>query len=227
MATRLRWLGHGTWFIESGNHRLILDPFLDNSPVAPVKCHDIQVDYVLISHGHFDHIADAESIAKTSQATVISTFEVCNWLEQKGVTKSHAMNIGGSFGFDFGRLKMTPAWHTSTLPDGSYGGTAAGFLLFFPEGNVYFACDTGLFLDMQLIGEHDLALAVLPIGDNYTMGPDDALKAVTLLHPRRVVPAHVNTWPLLAQDVNAWAEKVVKETQTQPVVLNPGDWITL
>jgi L-ascorbate metabolism protein UlaG (beta-lactamase superfamily) len=137
------------------------------------------------------------------------------------------MNIGGAYHFPFGRVKMTIAHHTSMLPDGSNGGSPAGFLVSFPEGNVYFACDTGLFYDMKLIGSCGLALAALPIGDNFTMGPDDALEAVKLLSPKRVVPVHRNTWPLIAQDAAAWAERVRKETSAEPIVLEPGGKIVL
>lgn len=227
MATELTWLGHGTWLISSGNHRLVLDPFLDDSPVAPIKADAVEADFILVSHGHFDHVADVEKIARRTGATIISTYEICEWFGKKGLDKLHAMNIGGGFKFPFGRVKMTMAEHTSMLPDGSYGGAAAGFLLSLPEGNVYFACDTGLFGDMQRIGASGLALAALPIGDNFTMGPDDALEAVKLLAPRRVVPVHRNTWPLIAQDADAWAERVRRETTAEPIVLSPGGKLAL
>ncbi len=137
------------------------------------------------------------------------------------------MNIGGGHPFPFGRVKMTIAHHTSTMPDGSPGGVAAGFLLTLPEGNAYFACDTALFYDMKLIGEAGLALAALPIGDNFTMGPDDALRAVKLLEPKRVVPIHRGTWPLIDQDAHAWAARVRAETTAEPVILEPGGTIVL
>lgn len=227
MAIHLRWLGHNCWFIETAGHRLILDPFLDESPVAPIKSDEIEVNYILISHGHFDHIADAEKIAKTNGAVVIATYEICEWMQRRGIASIHAMNVGGMCQFPFGRVKMTPAIHTSMLPDGSYGGSAVGFLLLFDGGNIYFACDTGLFLDMQLIGDCGLELAVLPVGDNFTMGPEDALRAVKLLRPKRVIPAHMNTWPIIAQDADAWAAQVRQETDSEPVVLKPGDSIVV
>jgi len=128
----------------------------------------------------------------------------------------------------FGYLKLTPAQHGSSLPDGSYGGNPAGFLLTTPDGKkVYIAGDTGLFGDMQLIGDEGLDLAVIPIGDNYTMGPDDALRAVKLLRPKQVVPVHYNTWELIAQDPKAWKKRVEAETKTQVLVLKPGDSISL
>ena len=227
MPTHLTWLGHGSWSIASGGHHVLLDPFLDDSPVAPVKADGVEADFILVSHGHFDHMADVEKIAKRTGAMVISNFEICQWFLAKGVDKTHAMNIGGGYNFAFGRVKMTIAHHTSMLPDGANGGDAAGFLLSLAEGNVYFACDTGLFYDMKLIGAAGLELAALPIGDNFTMGPDDALEAVKLLEPKRVVPVHTGTWELIAQDAAAWAERVKAETGAEPVVLEPGGKIVL
>ena len=227
MATELTWLGHGSWLIVSGAHRIILDPFLTDSPVASIKPDEVDVQYILVSHGHFDHTGDVEAIARRTGATVISNFEICEWFAQRGIEKTHAMNIGGSHLFPFGRVKLTIAQHTSTMPDGASGGLAAGFLLHLPEGRVYFACDTGLFYDMKLIGSAGIALAALPIGDNFTMGPDDALEAVRLIAPQRVVPVHRDTWPLIAQDANAWAERVRRETSAEPIVLEPGDTVSL
>jgi L-ascorbate metabolism protein UlaG (beta-lactamase superfamily) len=227
MPTELTWLGHGSWSIAVGAQSILLDPFLDNSPVAPVKADGVDADFILVSHGHFDHTADVEKIAKRTGATVISNFEICQWFSANGVEKTHAMNIGGGYEFPFGRVKMTIAHHTSMLPDGANGGDAAGFLLTLPEGNVYFACDTGLFYDMKLIGAAGIDLAALPIGDNFTMGPDDALEAVKLLQPKRVVPVHSGTWELIAQDANAWAARVKAETGAEPIVLEPGGKVVL
>jgi L-ascorbate metabolism protein UlaG (beta-lactamase superfamily) len=227
MATELTWLGHGCWHFTSGGSRVILDPFLDESPMAPMRADQVEADFILVSHGHYDHTADVEKIAHRTGATVVACFEICDWLTKRAIPKTHAMNIGGAYHFPFGRVKMTIAHHTSMLPDGSNGGNPAGFLISFPEGNVYFACDTGLFYDMKLIGSCGLALAALPIGDNFTMGPDDALEAVKLLGPRRVVPVHRNTWPLIVQDAAAWAERVRKETSAEPIVLEPGGKIVL
>jgi L-ascorbate metabolism protein UlaG (beta-lactamase superfamily) len=227
MATELTWLGHGTWSIATGGHHVLLDPFLDDSPVAPVEADEVEADFILVSHGHYDHTADVEKIAKRTGAMVIACFEICEWFRAKGVENVHAMNIGGTCRQPFGRVKMTLALHSSTLPDGANGGVAAGFLLALQEGLVYFACDTGLFYDMRLIGSAGIDLAVLPIGDNFTMGPADALEAVKLLAPKRVVPVHVGTWPVIEQDVGAWAERVRKETDAEPVVLKPGGTITL
>ena len=227
MATELTWLGHGCWSIAAGGHRVLLDPFLDDSPVAPVKADEVEADFILVSHGHGDHVGDTVKIARRTGAVVISNFEICEWLTAQGVENTHAMNLGGGYSFPFGRVKMTIAHHSSMLPDGSDGGNPAGFLLALPEGNVYFACDTGLFFDMNLIGTAGIELAVLPIGDNFTMGPDDSLVAVELLEPKRVVPVHANTWPLIAQDAGRWAERVRAATRAEPIVLEPGGKITL
>jgi L-ascorbate metabolism protein UlaG (beta-lactamase superfamily) len=144
------------------------------------------------------------------------------------VSKVHGLQHGGSHGFPFGRVKLTLAFHGSALPDGSYGGNPAGFLLYFNNGKrIYDAADTGLFGDMKLIGEEGIDLAILPIGDNFTMGPDDALRAVKLLGPKQVLPIHYNTWDLIAQDAPTWADRVRQETSTRPVILKPGETIEL
>jgi L-ascorbate metabolism protein UlaG (beta-lactamase superfamily) len=172
-------------------------------------------------------VADAASVAKRTGATVVANYEICEWLGKQGVEKSEPMNIGGSITLPFGRVKMTIAHHSSVLPDGSGGGNPGGFLLSLADGRVYLACDTGLFHDMKLIGAGGLDLAVLPIGDRFTMGPDDALEAVKLLAPKRVVPSHYNTWPPIAQDAAAWAARVKKETSAEPIVVAPGGTFTL
>ncbi len=227
MTTKITWLGHGSWSIDTGSHKLILDPFLDDNPSAPIKAADVEANFILVSHGHFDHVADVESIAKRTGAQVIGTFEVCQWFEQRGVKNTHAQNLGGAFKHPFGTAKLTIAHHSSTMPDGAPGGDPGGFLLNLPDGNVYFACDTALFTDMQWIGRGGLDLAVLPIGDNFTMGPEDSIEAIKLLNPKRVAPAHYNTWPLIAQDEAAWAEMVKRDTSAEPIVLQPGGVVTL
>lgn len=228
MATELTWLGHGSWSLRIGDEVVLLDPFLDESPTAPTKSADIEADFILVSHGHFDHVSDAAAIANRTGATVIANFEVADWLARKQNVKSTVgMNLGGRLTLSFGTVKMTVAWHSSQLPDGSYGGSAAGFLLSVPDGSIYFACDTALFSDMQLIGSAGVDLAILPIGDLFTMGPDDALEAVKLIKPKRVVPDHYNTWPPVNQDPDTWAQRVRRETTAEPVLMQPGDTIQL
>jgi len=227
MPTELTWLGHGSWSIATGGRAVLLDPFLEENPACPVGPDEVEADFILVSHGHSDHMADAVAIARRIGATVIANFEICRWLGAQGIDNTHAMNLGGGYEFPFGRVKMTIAHHSSMLPDGSYGGNPCGFVLSLPEGNVYFACDTGLFSEMEQIGRMGLALAALPIGDNFTMGPDDALEAVELLQPERVVPVHHNTWKLIAQDVAAWAERVKEKTTAEPIVLEPGEKVAI
>ncbi|MDH3716636.1 MAG: metal-dependent hydrolase [Planctomycetota bacterium] len=227
MATELTWLGHGTWLIQTGDHRILLDPFLDESPTAPIKADEVEVDTILVSHGHFDHVADLVSIARRTGATVVSCFEICEWVGNQGIEKTEQMNLGGGIHLPFGRVTMTVAHHSSVLPDGSYGGNPGGFKLQLDDGVVYFACDTALFSDMQWIGAGGLDLAVVPIGDRFTMGPADAVEAIKLLKPRLAAPAHYNTWPPIEQDAAAWAERIRSETEAEPVVVEPGGKINL
>lgn len=223
-ATTMTWYGHGTWGVQTGGQRIVIDPFFDDSPAAPKKAREIHADYILVSHGHFDHVADAAAIAKRTGATVVAIFEIAQWLANKhGVAKTVQMNVGGGINLPFGRVKMTLAFHSSELPDGSYGGSPAGFLLTLPAGKIYFACDTALFGDMKLIGDEGIDLAILPIGDLFTMGIEDSLKAVQLIRPKRVIPSHYNTWPPIAQDAHAWAERVRRDTAAEPIVLFPGE----
>jgi L-ascorbate metabolism protein UlaG (beta-lactamase superfamily) len=224
MATTLTWLGHGSWSIKAGSSTVLLDPFLDESPTAPLKAADVDADYILVSHGHFDHVADVAAIANRTAATVVAVFEIAQWFQQQhSVQNAVGMNLGGGVSLPFGHVKMTLAHHSSQLPDGSYGGNPAGFLLTIDEKRIYFACDTALFADMQLIGDAGIDVAVLPIGDLFTMGPADAVKAVQLIRPKRVAPAHYNTWPPIEQDAEQWAEQVREETEAEPLVLAPGE----
>jgi L-ascorbate metabolism protein UlaG (beta-lactamase superfamily) len=226
MSTRVRWLGHAALAVESDGQSLLLDPFLTDNPAAAAKADEVAADFILVSHGHGDHVGDTVAIARRTGATVISNYEIGNWLQAKGVTKVHGLQHGGGFNFPFGRAKLTLAFHGSVLPDGTYGGNPCGVLLYLKDGKkIYDAADTGLFGDMRLIGEEGLDLAILPIGDNYTMGPEDALRAVKLLQPKKVLPIHYNTWDLIAQDATAWARRVRQETNTEPVVLKPGEWM--
>jgi L-ascorbate metabolism protein UlaG (beta-lactamase superfamily) len=226
MATRLCWLGHACLLVESDGSRLLIDPFLTGNPSAATSADKLQADFILVSHGHEDHVGDTVAIAKRTGASVIANYEIAEWFKKQGLSKVHGQQHGGGFHYSFGYVKLTLAFHGSALPDGSYGGNPCGFLFSFKDGTrVYDAADTGLFGDMRLIGEEGIDLAALPIGDNYTMGPDDALRAVKLISPRQVVPIHYNTWELIAQDAKAWAERVRKETQAEPVVLKPGEWI--
>lgn len=223
MSISLTLLGHATLSLETSGYQLLVDPYLKNNPVANVDPEVVEANYILVTHGHGDHVGDTVQIAKRTGATVIANAEICSWLRKKDV-KVHAQHLGGGYQHPFGYLKMTMALHGSALPDGSYGGNPAGFLLTTLDSEkIYMAGDTGLFGDMRLIGEEGVTLAVIPIGDNYTMGPADGLRAVKLLTPQHVIPIHYNTFDLLTQDANAWAESVHAETDARVHLLKPGE----
>ena len=223
MATKVTFLGHGTFQIDSGGKTVLIDPFLTDNPAASTTADAVSADFIIVTHGHGDHVGDTVAIAKRTGALVISNFEINQWLATQGVSNAHPQHIGGAHQFDFGTVKLTIAHHGSMLPDGSDGGNPCGVLLKLSDGTIYHAADTGLFYDMKLIGDEGIDLAIVPIGDNFTMGPDDALRAVKLINPKRVIPDHYNTWPLIEQDAAAWSQRVSAETSTQPVVLNPGE----
>jgi L-ascorbate metabolism protein UlaG (beta-lactamase superfamily) len=227
MTNKLTWYGHATLGLETGGYKLIIDPFFSGNPAASTSADAVEADFILVSHGHGDHVGDGVAIAKRTGATVISNAEIAGWFEGQGI-KAHAQHIGGGYKHPFGYLKLTLALHGSGLPDGSNGGNPTGFLLTTNDGRkIYMAQDTGLFGDMKLIGEEGLDLAIIPIGDNYTMGPDDAVRAVKFLEPKVVIPIHYNTFDLLKQDEHAWAARVEKETKAKPVILKPGESYSL
>lgn len=229
MSIKTTWLGHNCWLLEAAGHTLLIDPFLDDSPTAPVKAAEVEADFVLVSHGHFDHITDAAAVAKRTGATVLANFEVANWLQGQGVQADHCvgLNPGGGIEQPFGRVEMTVAHHSSSFPDGSYAGVACGIVIETDGKRLYFACDTAPFGDMQLIGKKGLDLAVLPIGDQFTMGPEGSVEATQLLSPTKVLPCHYNTWPPIEQDAEAWAQTIRDETTAEPIVLQPGEFLTL
>ena len=223
MTTRITFLGHGTFEIETAGKRILIDPFFNGNPAASTTADSVSPDVIIVSHGHGDHVGDTVAIAERTGALVIANFEICTWLQKQGLENVHPQHIGGAHDHGFGTVKLTIAHHGSALPDGANGGNPCGVLLKLEDGTIYHAADTGLFYDMKLIGEEGIDLAIVPIGDNFTMGPDDALRAVKLIEPKRVIPDHYNTWPLIAQDANAWAERVRAETSSEPVVLQPGE----
>ena len=233
MSTRVRWLGHSCLLLESEGRNILIDPFLTGNPKAVAKAEDVGANLILISHGHGDHVGDAVSIARRTGAVVASNYEISVWLQQpeRGLDSQHVHGLqhGGSFLFDDAvRVKLTLAFHGSVLPDGSNGGNPCGFIVTFPDGTkIYDAADTALFSDMSLIGEEGIDLACLPIGDYYTMGPEDAIRAIKLLKPRFVVPIHYSTFPVIDQDARKWAETVKRETEAIPIVLEPGQWFEI
>lgn len=227
MAIEMTWLGHAALSLKTGGYTLLVDPYLNQNPKATVDAASVNTDYILVTHGHGDHVGDAVKIAQRTGATVIANAEICTWLQKKNV-QVHPQHIGGGFTYPFGYLKLTMALHGSRLPDGSDGGNPAGFLLMTNEDEkIYMAGDTGLFGDMALIGDEGLTLAVIPIGDNYTMGPVDALRAVKLLRPQHVIPIHYDTFDLIKQDANAWAAQVQAETDATVHLLKPGENLKL
>lgn len=220
MSIKYTFVGHGTHLLNIDGKNIVIDPFFTSNPATDVAADSVEADFILVSHGHGDHIEDAVAIAKRTGAKVISNFEIVNWLQNQGIENAHPQHIGGGFTHEFGHVQLTIAHHGSGLPDGSYGGNPAGLLITAAGKKLYFACDTALFLDMQLYSGVDLF--VTPIGDNFTMGPDDALEAIKLVKPKVVVPCHYNTWPPIEQDANAWAKQVEAETDAQVQVLEPG-----
>lgn len=227
MSITVIWHGHATYTLDVNGTKIVVDPFFDDNPVATKAAADVEADFILITHGHGDHIADALPIAKRTGAKVISNFEIVGWINGKGYDNTHPQHIGGGYQHEFGHLKLTIAFHGSGLPDGSYGGMPAGLLLTVDGKKIYIAGDTAVFSDMALIGAGGLDLAILPIGDNFTMGPDDAIMAVNFLKPATVIPCHYNTFPPIEVDVEAWASRVESETSTNPVVLEVEGSYTL
>jgi L-ascorbate metabolism protein UlaG (beta-lactamase superfamily) len=224
MAIQVTWLGHSAFHLVIEGYHLLIDPFLSHNPLAPVQADTIPADFIAVTHGHGDHIGDTAAIAKRTGATVISNVEIAHWLEkQRGLENHYGLNTGGGVQLPFGRIELTHALHSSVLPDGTYGGQPNGILITANDGTtLYHAGDTAPFMDMQLIGERGLDLAMLPIGDYYTMDPAGALRAIELLHPKAVIPMHYNTFDMLVQDVAGWAQRVQNETDCKPVVLDPG-----
>ncbi|HUV29328.1 MAG TPA: metal-dependent hydrolase [Anaerolineales bacterium] len=227
MSTKVTWLGHAALSLETDGFNILVDPFLSGNPTASVAPAKVNADFILLSHGHGDHLGDTVAIAERTGAVVITNAELSDWLDKQGV-RTHGQHLGGGFQHPFGYLKLTLAIHGSGLPDGSYGGNPAGFLLTTNDNKkIYMACDTGLFGDMRLIGEEGIDLAILPIGDNYTMGPDDALRAVKMLEPGQIVPIHYNTFEVIAQDPKDWAQRVEDETDSKVHVIAPGESVTI
>ncbi len=226
MTVSITYHGHDCFSIESDAARLLLDPFLTGNSMADIRADQVQTDYILISHAHGDHLGDAVPIAKRTQATVISNFEIANYMEEQGV-KAHPMHIGGAHRFPFGKVKLTIAHHGSSFPDGRYGGNPCGFLIWLENKVIYFAGDTALTYDMTLYSSENIDAALIPIGDNFTMGPEDAVRAVEFLQPKAAVLMHYNTWDVIAQDVQAVANDIASRTSARPVVLKPGETLTL
>ncbi|MBL0341745.1 MAG: metal-dependent hydrolase [Bacteroidetes bacterium] len=219
---KVTYYGHSCFAVETGGKHLLFDPFITPNDLAKgVKVDEIPADYILISHGHEDHIADAVRLAKRTGAKVVSNYEIINWLSGKGITNSHPMNIGGHWFFDFGKVKCVNAVHSSSLPDGSYGGNPMGFLIETGEGNFYYSGDTALTYDMKLIGDYkNMNFALLPIGNNFTMGIDNAIIAAEFIKCDKIIGLHYDTFSYIKIDQNEAKEKFSragKELHLMPV----------
>lgn len=219
----LRFLGHACFQLTHNDISLLFDPYITDNPYKITSINDVKCNYILVSHAHFDHLGDTVNIAKHTSATVISTAEVAGLCGEQGC-KVHAMHIGGKHKFDFGSVRITPAFHGAGVP----GGHACGFIVNFFGKTIYFAGDTSLFGDMQLLGRLEkIDYALLPIGDNFTMGPDDAAEAAGMIRPRFIVPMHYNTWPLIAQSPENYKKDVETRFNIPVHILNPGNTLNL
>jgi L-ascorbate metabolism protein UlaG (beta-lactamase superfamily) len=204
---KLIYHGHSAFEIKTGSHTIHIDPFYSGNPNSNVKPGDVKADFIILTHAHGDHIGDAFEITKKNDATIIAVNELADYAAENKV-KAHNMHIGGGFNFPFGRVKFTIAHHGSSF-DGKYMGEPAGVVLSMEGKNIYHSGDTGLFLDMKLIGEiNPLDAAIVPIGDNFTMGIDDAVKAVEFLNPKLAIPMHFNTWGVIEADPQEFKRKV-------------------
>jgi L-ascorbate metabolism protein UlaG (beta-lactamase superfamily) len=221
---KITYLGHSCFLVATAKARLIIDPYLTGNPMAAAKAADIEVDYILCSHGHNDHTGDALAISKRCGAQIIANHEIAEYFAAQGAN-TLGMNPGGAHNFPFGRVKLTIAHHSSSTNEGLnpiYLGSPCGILLQADGRTIYHAGDTALFLDMQLIGRHGLDLAMVPIGDNYTMGIEDAATALEFLKPRLAVPMHYNTWPPIAVDPHEFVEAAARTDHTVRI-LQPGE----
>lgn len=221
---RLTWHGHATFTLETDSgKRIMFDPFLEDNPKSDIRVADVdKLDYILCTHGHFDHFADAVELARRTNAMLVGTFELVSFAQSKGVERVHGMNVGGGHTFDFGYVKLTPALHSGTVAgddEGRYTSVAHGFWIDMDGKRLYNAGDTALIMEMQLLqGRVDVAM--LPIGDNFTMGPEDAARAVEFINPGVVIPMHYDTWPPIAQDPEAFRARVGDAARVE--VLSPG-----
>ncbi len=219
----LQFLGHSAWLVTYDTYKFLIDPFITDNPVATVKAEELNPTHIILTHGHGDHLGDTVAIAKRTGAKVITNFEVANYLRDQGCDILADLSTGGGRNFDFGRVQLTIAHHGSAAPDGRYMGTATGVLLKLGGKTIYHSGDTGLFLDMKLIGEmHSIDVALLPIGDHYTMGIDEAVKAVEFLHPKITIPMHYNTFPPIEVDPEQFRSRVEAQGQ-KALILQPGE----
>jgi L-ascorbate metabolism protein UlaG (beta-lactamase superfamily) len=223
---QIRFLGHSAFELTNDGTTILVDPFLSGNPKAAIPADEAEADYILLTHGHGDHIGDTVEIAKRTGAEVVAIVEIANELGEEGVTV-HDPNLGGVVEFDWGWVKLVPAWHTSTTPKGTVN-TPAGLLIKMGETVVYHLGDTCLFSDLQLIarrGDH-VDVAIVPIGGHYTMDRIDAVVAVELINPTHVIPCHYDTFPPIETDAEAFKNDVETDTSAQCQILQPGETFT-
>ncbi len=220
----IKFHGHACVAIE-GSKKIVIDPFLTGNPLIKTTPNEVEADYIFVTHAHKDHLGDTVDIAKRTGATVICVPEIECYLKKHGCSNFHTMNIGGAYTFPDGfKVKMTQAWHSSSLPDGTTCGVACGFLIWLDNICFYHAGDTGLFGDIgKTIGKHEINVAFLPIGGNFTMGPVDAMIATGWLDPDIVIPIHYNTFHVISQDPEAFKDSVESRTDSVCIILAPGE----
>ncbi|MFN8592020.1 MAG: metal-dependent hydrolase [Thermomicrobiales bacterium] len=224
----LTYFGHSAFMLEDGNgNTVMIDPFIEHNPMTRVEVKDLRPNTILLTHAHNDHVGDTVELARNTDATVICTVELGDWLESQDVQNVIGANHGGTIAFSGGTVKFTPAWHSSSYWDGEKkvaNGIPAGLIVRFGGRAIYFAGDTALFGDMKLIGDEGIDIAVLPIGDHYTMGPDDAARAAAFVGAQTVIPCHYNTFPPIRQDPETFKAKVAaRAPETTVAIMAPGD----
>lgn len=218
---KLTYLGHSAFIISTDRHNIIIDPFVKDNPLCKFEISDLpKIHYILVTHGHSDHLGDTVEIARKYNSKVICNFEIASYLEKYNID-CHAMNIGARVSFDFGKVKMTPAIHGSAIEEGPhiiYAGVACGFLIEIDGIKIYHAGDTALTYDMKLLEKESIDYAILPIGGNFTMDLEDSLNALEMIRPKKVIPMHYNTFELIKEDPNK-----LKSSICEVVIINPNE----